>query len=347
MRAVIYSGRNVVEVVNVPEPALQDAGDALVKVTLTAICGTDLHLIGGDFPGFEPGSIVGHEFVGEVVAVGSGVRRIRTGDRVMASDFTACGHCRWCSRGDHWECGDRAFFGSGTSFGPDLTGAQADWVRVPLADTTLCRIPDGISDDAAILVGDNLATGWAAIERGGVAPGDTVAVLGGGAVGQLASLSAQAAGAAVVVLVEPNAKRRQFAENQGALTCPPDQAADLVRRLADGDGADVVIEAAGHLAVLRAAFDLVRKRGRIVSIGGHGAESWTMPLAQSFAAELSLTFAIGDSIRLRDRLFSLIRSRILDPTVVIDARIPFSAAPDMYRQLKAQTCLKAVIDPAL
>lgn len=346
MRAVVYAGPNAVRVEDVPAPRIQLPGDALVRIERSAVCGTDLHAISGHFPGLAPGMVLGHEFVGTVVEVGPGVQAIKAGDRVMASDFTACGRCRWCARGDHWECGERAFFGTGSAFGPPLAGAQAEQVRVPFADVTLATIPAGCSDEAALLVGDNLATGWVAIERGGVTPGEVVAVLGGGAVGQLTSLCAQAVGAAAVVVVEPNAQRRAFAERHGALGTPPDQAAALLRDITAGDGADVVIEAVGHGAALADALKLVRRRGRVVSVGAHAAPGWELPLARSFADELTLAFAVGDSIRVRRRLLSLVCSGVLDPCVVIGARVGLADVPRAYRELAAQQVLKAVIDVA-
>ena len=345
MRAIVYQGPGAVAVADVSPPQLQGPQDALIRVELAGICGTDLHVIAGEYSGIQPGAIIGHEFVGEVMAVGSAVVRFKVGDRVMASDFTACGHCRCCDRGDHWECAERAFFGTGTSFGPPLAGAQAEIVRVPHADTTLGLIPKGCSDEAAILLGDNLATGWAAVERSALLPGEAVAVIGGGTVGQLASLSAQAAGAGAVVVIEPSEPRRVFARANGSLSAPPEEARALIERLTDGEGVDVVIEAVGGPAALTAAFDLVRKRGRIISVGAHAAESWPFPLARGFANELTLSFAIGDSIRLRPRLISLITTGVLDPTVVVDRRIAFAEAPQAYADLKAQRAMKAVIDP--
>jgi alcohol dehydrogenase len=345
MRAIVYESPGVTALRDVPTPELVDPGDALVRVTLAGICGTDLHVVAGHFKGVTPGSIVGHEFAGDVIAVGAGVNRIKVGDHVAASDFTACGVCRWCARGDHWECPDRAFFGTGESFGPALSGAQAEVVRAPFADTTLAKIPKGVSDEAAILVGDNLATGWAAIERARLEPGETVAIIGGGAVGQLASLAAQAAGAAAVIVIEPSETRRRFARANGALPANPQEARALIGSLTDGDGADVVIEAVGTAATLTGTFDLVRKRGRIVSVGAHATEQWPMPLARCFADEITLSFAIGDAIRLRPKLFSLIRSGVLDPTVVVEDRLAMDQAPDGYRKLTEQRILKAVIDP--
>lgn len=345
MRAIVYQGPGAVALADVFPPQLEGPLDALIRVELAGICGTDLHVIAGEFPGIQPGTIIGHEFVGEVIAVGGAVARFKVGDRVMASDFTACGHCRCCDRGDHWECPERAFFGTGTSFGPPLAGAQAEIVRVPHADTTLGPIPKGCSDEAAILLGDNLATGWAAIERSTLLPGETVAIIGGGTVGQLASLSAQAAGAGAVVIIEPSEPRRAFARANGGLSASPGEARALIDRLTDGEGVDVVIEAVGGAAALTTAFDLVRKRGRIISVGAHAAESWPFPLARGFANELTLSFAIGDSIRLRPRLLSLITTGVLDPTVVVDRRIGFADVPQAYADLKAQRAMKAVIDP--
>lgn len=345
MRAIVYEGPGSIAVRDVPSPELSHPADALVRVSLAGICGTDLHVIAGDFAGIAPGAVVGHEFVGEIIAAGPAVTRLKVGNRVMASDFTACGHCRWCDRGDHWECSDRAFFGTGSSFGPSLAGAQAEIVRVPHADTTLGLVPKGCSDEAAILIGDNLATGWAAVERSALLPGETAAIIGGGAVGQLASLSAQAAGAGAVVVIEPSESRRVFARANGALSASPEEARGLIERLTNGDGVDVVIEAVGSPGPLNSAFDLVRKRGRIISVGAHATESWPFPLAKSFTNELTLGFAIGDSIRLRPRLLALVTTGALDPTIIVDRRIGFSAAAETYRDLKAQKIMKAVIDP--
>jgi len=344
MRAIVYQGPGIVALGDVPPPQLEHPEDAIVRVDLAGICGTDLHVIAGDFAGIQPGAILGHEFVGEVIAVGSAVARFRIGNRVMSSDFTACGRCHWCDRGDHWECREKAFFGTGTSFGPALHGAQAELVRVPHADTTLGLMPKDCSDEAAILLGDNLATGWAAIERGSLLPGEIVAIIGGGSVGQLAGLSAQAAGAGAVVIIEPSEARRAFARANGSLAASPEEAHPLIDRLTAGEGVDLVVEAVGAAAALTAGFEIVRKRGRVISVGAHAAESWAFPLAKSFASELTLGFAIGDSIRLRARLLSLITTCALDPTVVVDRRVGFGGAVQAYADLKAQKIMKALID---
>ncbi|WP_128000903.1 MULTISPECIES: alcohol dehydrogenase catalytic domain-containing protein [Piscinibacter] len=345
MRAVVYKSPGHVEVSDVPEPHVAEATDAIVKVTHAGICGTDLHVVKGDFAGITPGAVVGHEFVGEVVEAGRAVHRIRLGDKVMSSDFTACGQCRWCDRAEHWQCTERAFFGTGTAFGPSISGAQAEYVRVPFADQTLGHLPEQCPPEAALLMGDNLATGWVAIERASTQAGDFVVVIGGGAVGQLAALSAQVAGAGVVVLVEPNETRRAFANAQGSIAVHPDDAAALVRKLTDGDGAEVVVEAVGGNGTLDFAMSLARARGRVVSVGAHVAESWAFPVGRAFRDELTLSFAIGDSIRLRRKLLRLVTSGALDPTVVVDARGRLTDAPSLYDLLARQQRMKAVMTP--
>lgn len=343
MRAVVYREPGRIEVSEVPRPGLVADTDAIVRVRLAGICGTDLHVVRGDFPGMQPGMVVGHEFVGDVVEVGAAVKRFHPGDTVMSADFTACGRCRWCEEGDHWQCGERAFFGTGTAFGPALSGAQAEYVRVPHADTTLGELPAGCSPEAGLLMADNLATGWVAAERAAVGAGDCVVVIGGGTVGQLTALSAQALAAGIVIVVEPGEGRRAFARSQGSLAVHPDEAPALVQRLTGGAGADAVLEAVGSNGTLDLALALVRPRGRVVSVGAHAAEKWSFPVARAFAAELSVGFAIGNAIRVRRRLFRLLASGAFDPTVVIDGRGGLEDAPRLYAELGAQRLLKAVI----
>lgn len=345
MRAIVYAGPKSVKVAEVPDPRIEAPTDVLVRVRMSAICGTDLHVISGRFPGIEPGATIGHEFVGDVLEVGSAVRRFKPGDHVMGSDFTACGRCRWCDRGDHWECAHRGVFGTGASFGPALGGAQAELLRVPLADVTLAPVPAACSDGAALLIGDNLAAGWVAMERAALTPGESIAIIGGGSVGQLTALCAQTVGAGVIVLVEPNADRRRFAEAHGSIAATPEEAPALVKRLTDGDGADVVVDCVGGRGPLETAFALVRRRGRVVSTGVHADQSWDFPVSRGFNDELTLTFALGDSIRLRSRLVSLVATRALDPAVVISKVIPLDAVPDAYQEFAAQKVLKVAIDP--
>jgi alcohol dehydrogenase len=342
MRAVVYDGPGRVALADVPDPGLQAPEDAVVRVLVSAVCGTDLHALHG-LPGIEPGTVLGHEFVGEVVATGPGVTTLSVGMPVLGADFTACGRCWWCRRGDHWECAERRFFGYGSVFGAPLAGAQAELVRVPHADTVLTRLPEECPPEAAIFVGDNLASGYAAAERGGVAPGDVVVVVGGGTVGQMASLACQAIGASAVVVVDLLADRRALAARHGAIPAAPGDSRAVVDQLTDGRGADVAVDAVGGTGPLQSACDLVRPRGTVVSIGAHFDATFAFPVARAFTEEISLRFAIGDSIRLRDRLLALIGTGVIDPTVVVTARVALDEVPAAYQRFADHQEVKVLI----
>lgn len=342
MRAVVFAGDGRVRVDTVPDPVVTDPQDAVVRVRRAAVCGTDLHAIAHP-DGLPPGTVLGHEFVGEVVAVGPAVTGHRTGDVVFGADYAACGRCWWCRRGDHWECPQRRFFGTGSAFGPELPGAQAELIRVPFADTTLGAVPAGMPAEAAVFLGDTLATGYAAVDRARITPGDTVAVLGGGPVGQLSSLAAQALGAGAVVLVEPVAARRELAARQGAVSAEPETARAVLDRITDGRGADAVVDAVGGGRALDAAFALVRRRGTVVSVGVHRDLGWSLPVARAFADELTVRFVVGNAHRDGDPLIALVRSGVVDPTALAPDVVALEDAPDAYRRMADRRTLKALI----
>lgn len=342
MRAVLYDGDGRVRVVSVSDPGIEAPTDAIVRVVRAAVCGTDLHLVA--HPVHLPrGSVLGHEFVGEIVEAGSGLRGHRIGDLVVAADYTACGHCWWCRRGDHWECAERRFFGTGTAYGPALAGAQAELVRVPHADTVLRSVPHGVTPGAAVFLGDTLATGYAAVQRCHIRPGDTVVVVGGGPVGQLTSLAAQACGAGVVVVIEPVDTRRVLAADQGALGTDPDGARSLVEQVTDGRGADAVVDAIGGARGLDTAFALVRRRGTIVSVGVHTDPGWSLPVARAFADELTLRFVIGNMMRDGDDLTGLLLSGAIDPTVVVSETVGLDDVPKAYERMAERRSIKSLV----
>lgn len=343
MKAVVYAGPGRMAVEDVADAHLEEPGDAVVRVTVSAICGTDLHAYSGHLEGITPGTVIGHEFVGEVMEIGPAVARFRPGDRVLGASFTACGRCWWCRRGDHWHCEARSMFGYGSVFGKPLAGAQAEYVRVPLADAVLSRVPEGCSAEAALFVTDTLATGYVAAERGGVAPGDVVAVVGGGAVGQMASLACQAVGAAAVVVADLLAVRRDVAAANGALAAEPSGIRAVLDELTDGRGADVVVEAVGGPGPLAAAMGLARNRGTVVTVGAHFDPAFPLRSDAAFARELTLTFGIGDSMRVRDRLLPLVTSGVLDPTVVVTSRVGLADAPSAYDRFGRHEELKVLI----
>jgi threonine dehydrogenase-like Zn-dependent dehydrogenase len=344
VRAVVYESPGQVAVADVDEPRLQAQTDAIVQVTAAGICGTDLHASSGHMDGVEPGTVLGHEFTGTIVECGRSVLTLSPGDRVMSSDFTACGHCWWCRRGEHWHCRKRQFFGTGRAYGPELAGAQAQYVRVPYADVTLARLPGELDADAALLIGDNLATGWIAAQRAPIRPGDVVAVVGGGPVGQLASLAAQTHGAAVVVVSDPVAGRRETAAAHGAVASEPGEARALLDAVTDGRGADVVVEAVGSSRGLDAALELVRDAGVVISVSAHQQEEWNFPLARSFAGQRTVRFVIGDSIGLRDTLTALAVAGLLTAEFLVTSRDCLDGAPQRYRDMRDLTELKVILD---
>lgn len=342
MRAVVYAGAGRVRVAEVAEPTVTEPTDAIVRVERAAICGTDLHAVA--HPAHLPeGFVLGHEFVGRIVELGGGVHAHRVGDRVVGADYASCGTCWWCRRGDHWECAHRRFFGTGSAFGPPLPGGQAELVRVPFADTVLRAVPQDVGADAAVFLGDTLATGYAAVRRGSLRPGDTTVVIGGGPVGQLTSLAAQACGAGTVLVVEPVEERRTFAAAQGALTASPGDARALVDRVTDGRGADLIVDAVGGPRGLDTAFALVRRRGTVVSVGVHTDAGWALPADRAFTDELRLQFVIGDLMRDADELVGLVRSGAVDPTVVASETVALADTPDAYSRMAQRRTLKSLV----
>ncbi|MFF5176167.1 alcohol dehydrogenase family protein [Micromonospora sp. NPDC000089] len=348
MRAVEWHAAHVVRVNDAaPQPELIDPGDAVIRVVRSAICGTDLHPYRGEIVGFTPGTVTGHEFTGVVEEVGSQVRKVRVGDRVLASDLIACGQCWYCRRGWHYQCPDVGLFGYDTVVGKTaVAGGHAEYVRVPVADVVLSRIPHDVQDEQALLIGDILATGYAAADGGEVRPGDTVAVLGCGPVGLMAMACAQLMGAARVLAIDPMHSRRALAAAHGAEPLPVDQdLAERVRSLTHGRGADVVLEAVGTDAALISAMELVRPRGTICAVGAHAALAAPTPTGLAFGKELTVRFAVGDPITSREMLMSLVQQGRIDPTFVISHRLPLSEAIRGFDLFATGVATKVVLVP--
>jgi alcohol dehydrogenase len=342
VRAVAFWAPGELRSVTIPDPRIEAPDDAILAVRVTAICGTDLHLV-ADGHGLTPGTITGHEVVGVVEAVGPAVRSLTVGQRVVAADFTGCGLCWWCRRGDHWECPERRFFGTGTAFGPALAGGHAERLRVPHADVVLRPVPDTVPDAAALFVGDALATAYAATRRGGVEPGDVVAVIGGGPVGQLCAQVAQALGAGAVVLVEPLRERRAVATTCGVTAVAPETSADTLRTLTAGRGADVVLDAVGGPAILDAALALLRRRGTLCSVGVPGRTAWTPALDRLFSDEISVRFAVGDAMRDADSLFGLLAGGQVDPLPLVTTTVALTDLPAAFSDASARAGMKTLV----
>src|SRR5712691_12242233 len=260
MKAATFQGVGEVTVIDVPKPSIHGPDEALLKVTLGAICGSDLHAYHGRIP-MVAGELLGHEFVGVVQEVGSAVRRFKLGDRVVVSFYTACGYCALCRKGWFNECVNMATFGFGQLLG-GLGGGQAEYVVVPLADHSMELIPDGMSDEQAIFVGDILSTGMFAAERAEIKPGDVVAVVGAGPVGLMATMAAQLFGPSRVFVVDIVDSRLEMALDLGGIPINAKQVhpVEAIQSQTAGLGADSSIECVGLLSAVDTAIESVRGR---------------------------------------------------------------------------------------
>jgi alcohol dehydrogenase len=275
MKALVYHGPGRKSWDEVPDPVLTDATDAIVRIDSTTICGTDLHILKGDVPAVTEGRILGHEGVGTVVAVGPSVRNYVAGDRVIISCISSCGVCSYCRSGNPSHClADEGAAGIGWILGHLIDGTQAELVRIPFADNSLYKLPDGIADDAALLLSDILPTGFEiGVQYGRVQPGDTVAVVGAGPVGLAVIATASLYGAAQVIAIDLDDNRLEVAQTVGATHGVNSGAADWkeqVLALTDGYGVDVAVEAVGLAATFDMCTQLVRPGGSIANVGVHG-----------------------------------------------------------------------------
>jgi alcohol dehydrogenase len=343
MKAVRLIGPEDVRVDDLPEPELVEPGDAIVRVKATAICGADLFPYHGMTPGFESGTVLGHEFVGVVEAVGDGVSAVTLGQRVVNTSMISDGTCPHCRAGRVTQCESRALFGYSGVY-PRLEGGQAELVRVPNADRSLFVVPDDVSDDDAVFVADILPTGFAGVRRGEVGVGDVVVVLGAGPVGLMAVMSAVGT-ARELIAVDGVPARRELAETLGARAVAPEDAAAAVAAASAGLGADVVVEAAGALPALDASLQLVRPQGIVSVIGAHFEPDYPLNNALMFEKEITLRFTIGDPTRDRERLLASIESGAMKPSQVITHRLPLSEAADGYRLFDAREATKVVLEP--
>jgi threonine dehydrogenase-like Zn-dependent dehydrogenase len=343
MRAVVLNGPGDVGVESVPDPAVREPGDAIVAVRAAAICGADLFPFHGMTPGFENGTVLGHEFAGVVVEIGPDVHAVRTGQRVVNTSMVSDGTCPACRAGRTTQCSGRSLFGYSGVY-PRLDGGQAELVRVPHADRVLAPLPDGIPDEAAVFLSDNLPTGYDAVTRGETKPGDTLVVVGLGAVGLMAVLCAVDLGATVLA-VDGVEERRTLAQRLGALALPPDEAAEAVAAATNGLGADVVVEAAGVPGALDAALRLARGRGVVSVVGAHFEPDYPLDNGLMFERELTLRFSIGDAAGHRELLLGMLSERRLDPAAVVSHRIPLEGAAEAYRAFDAREAIKVVLLP--
>lgn len=350
MKAVVYHGPADFRFESVADAALRDPSDVVVRVSRTAICGSDLHLWHGGVPVLEQGFAVGHEFVGVVEDAGAAVRTVRRGDRVLVSCTTGCGTCAPCRDGLHSACPVTTAGGAQNVFGfsSALPGGQAEAVRVPFADTNCFRIPASVDDEHALFLTDILPTGYLGAELAEVGAGDVVVVLGCGPVGAFAQRASQLRGAARVLAVDPDTGRLARAAARGCETIDPaqDDVAARVLAATGGRGADAVIEAVGRPELLQQALLLARAGGRIAVIGLCAAPVEIQPILL-FLKNLTLRSGLVNPQRFVPRLLAAIEAGRLDPTEIITHRLALADAARGYELFARHEdgALKVVLAP--
>ena len=294
MKALVYHGPGKKAWEERPKPGLQQATDAIVKVARTTICGTDLHILKGDVAAVTDGRILGHEGLGVVEEVGSGVSSFKKGDRVLISCITSCGKCPACKKAMYSHCQN----GGGWILGHLIDGTQAEYVRIPYADTSLYAVPKGVDEDALVMLSDILPTGFeVGVLNGKVKPGDTVAIVGGGPVGLAALLTAQFFSPAELIMVDLDDNRLEVAKKLGAtkvVNSGDGKAAEKVRALTGGEGVDVAIEAVGIPATFDICQDIVNAGGHVANVGVHG-KPVSLKLEKLWIQNVTITTGLVDT----------------------------------------------------
>jgi alcohol dehydrogenase len=327
MKALVYRGPGLKALEDRAKPQIQAPGDAIVRMVKTTICGTDLHILKGDVPTCEPGRILGHEGVGIVDSIGAGVTAFHAGDKVLISCISSCGKCEYCRRGMYSHCTT-----GGWILGNEIDGTQAEFVRIPHADTSLYPVPAGVDDEAMVMLSDILPTGFeCGVLNGKVAPGSTVAIVGAGPIGLAALLTAQFYSPAEIIMIDLDDNRLGLARQFGAtqtINSADGKAADAVKALTGGRGVDAAIEAVGVPATFVLCEDLVAPGGVIANIGVHGAKV-DLHLERLWSQNISITTRLVDTVT-TPMLLKTVQSRKIDPTRLITHHFKLDQILDAY-----------------
>jgi len=346
MKALVYHGPGRKAWEDVPKPAISAETDAIVRVDAVTICGTDLHILKGDVPAVTDGRILGHEAVGTVESVGSAVKNVHAGDRVLVSCITACGACRFCREARYGQC----LGGGGWILGHRIDGTQAEFVRVPFADTSTYPVPAGVSDEDLLMLADILPTGYeVGVLSGKVAPGDVVAIVGAGPIGLAAMMTARLFSPAHIVAIDLADVRLEAAKRFGAdvvVNSGRDDPLTVVRRLTDGLGADVAIEAVGIPSTFELATELIRPGGRVANVGVHGKPA-TLHLEKLWIKDVTITMGLVDTFA-TPTLIRLLAGGQLHTGSLVTQRFALddmAAAYDTFARAAETGALKVVLTP--
>jgi alcohol dehydrogenase len=347
MKALVFHGPGERAWEDVPDPVIEQPTDVIVRIDSSTICGTDLHILKGDVPEVKPGTILGHEAVGTVVEKGSGVGTLEVGDRVLVSCITSCGRCRFCKERRYGLCTG----GGGWIFGHLIDGLQAEYARVPFADTSVYKVPDGLSDEQVLFLADILPTAYeVGVLAGRVEPGDTVAIVGAGPIGLAAVMTAKLYTPAHIVAIDLDDARLERARAFGAdvtVNNGADTAVAAVMELTGDLGADVAIEAVGVPETFELCTELIRPGGRVANVGVHGHAA-TLHLETLWIRDVTITTGLVDTFT-TPQLLKLIAEGRLDPTPFATHRFPLGdtmAAYDTFGDAARTHALKVVLEAA-
>ena len=346
MRAVIFEDIGKVRLATVKDPTLEAPTDALIKIRLAGICGSDLHPFHGRERGIDSGCVMGHEAVADVIAVGSAVTTLKVGDRVYVPFTTSCGHCAYCRMGLTCRCELDQLFGW-VAGGRGLSGLQAELARVPMADATLVAVPESVGDIEALLLGDVMATGFFAADLAAVSPEGTYAVVGCGPIGLMAICGARERGAKHIFALDFAPERRAMAASFGAIPVDPmkEDAAGLISQVA-GRGADAVMECVGSEAAARLAYDLVRPGGTLAVVGVHTAGFAFSP-AEAYDKNLSYRTGRCPARAYAAKLLPLVAAERYPIAKVVSHTLALHEGARGYQifDLKQDGCTKVVLRP--
>lgn len=344
MKALVYQGPGKKALEERPKPDVRAPTDAIVRITRTTICGTDLHILKGDVPSCEPGRILGHEGVGVVESVGSAVTAFKPGDRVLISCISACGRCEYCRKQMYSHC-----MTGGWLLGHRIDGTQAEWVRVPHADSSLYPLADGVDEDAMVMLSDILPTGLeCGVLNGKVQPGSTVAIVGAGPIGLAALLTAQFYSPAEVVMLDLDDNRLEVAKRFGAtaaVNSGDGRASETVMHLTGGRGVDTAIEAVGIPETFELCQRIVAPGGTIANIGVHGTKV-SLYLEQLWDRNITITTRLVDTVS-TPMLLNTVRSHKIDPRLLITHRFKLDDILNAYEtfgQAQKTRALKVSIE---
>ena len=343
MKAFVYKGPGQKALEERPKPEIKEPGDAIIKLAKTTICGTDLHILKGDVVTCKPGTILGHEGVGIVEAVGAAVSTFKMGDHVIISCISSCGKCDYCRRGMYSHCTT-----GGWILGNEIDGTQAEYVRTPHADTSLYPIPKGSDEEALVMLSDILPTGFeCGVLNGKVAPGATVAIVGAGPIGLAALLTAQLYSPAEIIMIDLDDNRLKIAKQFGAtqiINSKDGKAADAVKKLTGGRGVDTAIEAVGIAATFELCQDLVAPGGIIANIGVHGHKV-DLHLERLWSHNISITTRLVDTVT-TPMLLKTVQSKKIDPMRLITHHFKLDQiieAYDTFGRAAETKALKVII----